>query len=412
MRIVIADSTDRWLGGVETYIGQLIPALLERGHEVLFLHEGGGDPGRPATPSINFVPQLSCPPSRRSEALLALAAWRPDVLFVQAFADPDTEAAALALAPGVFFAHAYYGTCISGNKAFRIPDVRACDRTFGAGCLGLYLPRRCGGLDPRTMLREYRRQVRRLASLQRYQRIVTFSAHMRQEYLKHGFSDTRVRQLPPVYPSLGLPAPQAVREPHDTADGRERRLSYIGRLERLKGVRVLLAALPLVREHVPHPLRLTIAGDGPELAACREDATRLALTLPDVQVDFVGWAAQEDCAALVTASDVVVMPSVWPEPFGFAGAEAVQRGVPVAAFDVGAVREWLTDDGTGAVAPSDPPSARGLATAIVRALAMPRRQVKAGTLVASHAVEQHVTELLEVLDEAAGTIVRAPEGMK
>jgi len=411
MRIVIADSTDRWLGGVETYIGQLIPALLERGHNVLFLHEGGGDQARPAIPAIDRVQQLSCASARRDAALAELARWQPDVLFVQAFSDPATEAAALALAPAVFFAHAYYGTCISGNKAFRLPTVKPCSRTFGPACLAMYLPRRCGGLDPRTMLREYQRQVSRLASLQHYAGIVTFSAHMRREYLQHGFADAQVHQLPPVYPSLGLAGEQRQGDRLDKDDTRERRLSFIGRLERLKGTRVLLEALAQVRTRVAHPLRLTVAGDGPELAACREAAAQLTVAHPDVHVDFAGWIAQDACAALVVSSDVVVMPSLWPEPFGFAGAEAVQRGVPVAAFDVGAVREWLTDGQSGAVAPSDPPAANGLADAIIRALSLPRRDVADGTLVGSRALGQHVDRLLAVLNSAARAGKRIPEAL-
>ena len=40
-------------------------------------------------------------------------------------------------------------------------------------------------------------------------------------------------------------------------------------------------------------------------------------------------------------------------------------GVPAAAFDVGGIRDWLIDGQTGALAPGDPPTAAGLATAIV-----------------------------------------------
>src|SRR2546423_8225430 len=39
------------------------------------------------------------------------------------------------VAPAVFFAHAYYGTCISGAKTFKRPTVTPCDRRFGPKCL-------------------------------------------------------------------------------------------------------------------------------------------------------------------------------------------------------------------------------------------------------------------------------------
>jgi glycosyltransferase involved in cell wall biosynthesis len=36
-----------------------------------------------------------------------------------------------------------------------------------------------------------------------------------------------------------------------------------------------------------------------------------------------------------------VLSSVWPEPFGAVGLEAMRYGVPVVAFDAGGIREWL-----------------------------------------------------------------------
>ena len=36
----------------------------------------------------------------------------------------------------------------------------------------------------------------------------------------------------------------------------------------------------------------------------------------------------------------VVMPSRWQEPFGIVGLEALSLGIPVAAWESGAVAEW------------------------------------------------------------------------
>ena len=45
------------------------------------------------------------------------------------------------------------------------------------------------------------------------------------------------------------------------------------------------------------------------------------------------------------------------------------HGVPCAAFAVGGIVEWLVDGANGALAPSNPPTAEGLAEAIARCLA-------------------------------------------
>src|SRR6202012_2783202 len=51
---------------------------------------------------------------------------------------------------------------------------------------------------------------------------------------------------------------------------------------------------------------------------------------------------------------VVVMPSVWPEPWGMVGAEAFAHGVPVVASDTGGIPDWMAPAGGVLVAPGDP----------------------------------------------------------
>lgn len=399
MRIVIANASDRWIGGIETYAGLLIPALLERGHEVLFLHErtDGGD--RPLIPSLDRVQRVSIAASGLAGAMGAVRAWQPDVLFSQWLDEPEHEAAALDLAPAVLFAHAYFGTCISGSKTHRLPDTQPCTRRFGPACLALYFPRRCGGLSPRTALAEYGKQRQRMATLPRYRRIVTFSAHMRLEYLNHGLEPHRVTQLPPIYPSLlqypgGAPAPAA----------QELRICFIGRIERLKGLQLLIEALPLVATSIGRPVRLVVAGDGPDAESCRTLASRVEKQASGVSVEFLGWMPQDRCVDVTLASDVLAMPSLWPEPFGFTGAEAVRRGVPVAAFSTGAIPEWLTDGINGALAPATPPTAAGLADAVRRA-SMIHAQRPSGDEVrvdATAALHRHVERVVDVLNQSCG----------
>ena len=104
----------------------------------------------------------------------------------------EVERRTLDIAPAVFFAHNYYGTCISGAKTFKNPVVTPCDRRFGWQCLAQYYPRRCGGWNPVTMVRLFRQQRDRLELLSRYGAIVTHSAHMQNEYINHGLTASRV----------------------------------------------------------------------------------------------------------------------------------------------------------------------------------------------------------------------------
>ena len=175
-------------------------------------------------------------------------------------------------------------------------------------------------------------------------------------------------------------------------------------MDPLKGSRLLLKALPRVRAAITGRIVLTFAGDGHDLEPSRSEAARIVSSLPDTDVDFLGWVPPARCRALLSASDVLVVPSLWPEPHGLAGLEALRAGVPIAAFAVGGIPEWLKDGETGALAPADPPTADGLASAIVRCLTTPairtstQQQARDG---AEASIGQHLGALTPLLEAAA-----------
>jgi glycosyltransferase involved in cell wall biosynthesis len=292
-------------------------------------------------------------------------------------------------------AHSYYGTCISGGKTTCLPSTTPCSRVFGPACLVHFYPRRCGGLNPLTLARDYRRQMARLDLLHRYDRIVTLSAHMRRECLRHGLDPERVHHLPQYVPS---PEPGAAR-PTTRPSASAVRLVFLGRLDRLKGCAVAIEALPQVQRRLGRPVTLTIAGDGPDRARCERNAAEVRAD--GLRVEFRGWVAPQEATALLASSDALVFPSLWPEPYGLAGIEARAAGVPVAAFASGAVPEWLRDGVDGAMAPADPPDAAGLAEALVRCVHLGRLVPWTDALVADRR-RQHALALVSVLERTGG----------
>src|SRR5262249_6256429 len=126
--------------------------------------------------------------SSASKALARLRDWRPDLIYGHGLQDHTLAHRILDLAPGVFFAHNYHGICISGTKTFTRPEIEACHRPFGLGCLGCYYPRRCGGLNPLVALNLYRTQSGRLSALRRYARILTHSRYVAAEYRRNGLA--------------------------------------------------------------------------------------------------------------------------------------------------------------------------------------------------------------------------------
>jgi glycosyltransferase involved in cell wall biosynthesis len=122
-------------------------------------------------------------------------------------------------------------------------------------------------------------------------------------------------------------------------------------------------------------------------------------------VDFPGWLRQEDLGALMTTSDLLVVPSLWPEPFGAVGPAAGQHSVPAAAFAVGGIQQWLADGVTGHLAPADPPTSTGLARAIAQCLEDPQHYADlrqgARQMAGTFTMARHLPQLVRALERAA-----------
>ncbi|MCZ7403134.1 MAG: glycosyltransferase family 4 protein [Candidatus Methanoperedens sp.] len=99
---------------------------------------------------------------------------------------------------------------------------------------------------------------------------------------------------------------------------------FVGRLIREKNVDVLLEALSLVSETIPH-VKCHIIGDGPE----RERLVGLASQHGLMgNVRFFGFMGYEDVIARMKSSKILVLPST-REGFGMVVFEAFACGVPV-----------------------------------------------------------------------------------
>lgn len=399
MRIAVVYSHRRIIGGIETYLDTVITELVNAGHAVAFWYEVHGDADWRQITLPETAPAWCVEEIGAGKALATLRAWRPDLIYSHGLMDPALEKEVLEIAPAVIFAHGYYGTCVSGIKAFKRPVDSPCAKRFGFGCLLNYYPRGCGGLNPLTMIADYQRQSARSSAMKKYRGVIAASEHMRAEFIRNGLSPEKVFKVSlPIATSSVKTNGNGLRGSRGDSD--PWRLLFLGRMINLKGGSVLLDALAGVRASIDRPLKVTFAGDGPERATWEQKAAKQSAADEGLEIEFVGWQQGEQLDAILSASDLLVMPSLWPEPFGMVGLEAGLHGVPVAAFAVGGIPEWLADGVNGRLAPGDPPTAGGLADAIIRCLNDLRTNdhLHRGALkVASrYSIESHLTNLTEV----------------
>ena len=396
MRIAIGNWTNRQLGGVEIYLSSLIPALIGSGHDVSFLCEQDEPADRPAVFSASGEAWICSGKTGVEGALKELKAWDPDVIYSHGMMNSDLERGILGLAPAVFFSHDYRNTCISGNKLFQFPEIKPCDRKFGWKCLIHYYPFRCGGWSPVTMMRLYSDHSEHLKLLSKYKVVLTHSGHMQKELLTNGVNPECVKTVPYlVGPSDFEPAP------HSTKQSDTIQILFLGRMDDLKGGMLLIESLRFLAPRISKRIRVVLIGDGPERPKWEKEAKALEQSTQTLQFHFPGWIARNSLGEILSNSDLIVVPSIWPEPFGIAGLEAGLFGVPAVAFDVGGIPEWLSDGINGVLVKEI--SASALAAGIERCFHSPETYAnmctEAQKVGRKHSMVNHSNELLRIFSE-------------
>jgi glycogen(starch) synthase len=159
---------------------------------------------------------------------------------------------------------------------------------------------------------------------------------------------------------------------------------FLGRLVPEKGIQTLIAACRLLP---PTGWRLKVAGRAQE-----GDAAYRAMA-EGLPIDFLGFT---DPAAFLRSVDVLVVPSIWREPFGLTVVEAFAQGVPVIGSKLGAIADLVGTIGEDWLVPAADPAA--LAARMTRALAEGREALPRGAAFAPVLSEVSLDRMLDGYD--------------
>ena len=187
---------------------------------------------------------------------------------------------------------------------------------------------------------------------------------------------------------------------HDAPSRRERRgplvFGFLGRLVPEKGIARLIEACRLLPAE---GWRLRVAGRAQEGDAAYR---AMAAGLP---VEWLGFA---DPTAFLASIDILVMPSIWREPFGLTVVEAFASGVPVIGACSGAIPELIGMSGGDWLVRAD--DAAALAARMARAIVDGRRALPppaAFAPVLARVTPEAMVDGYEALYAAALTVARA-----
>src|SRR5439155_17946055 len=90
-------------------------------------------------------------------------------------------------------------------------------------------------------------------------------------------------------------------------------------------------------------LDVTMVGDGPYCSKLLKLAERLGLS---DRIKFVGRVSSDELRGLYDWCDVVVVPTITPEPFGRVAVGAMSRGRPFIGTAAGGLSEIIDDEQT------------------------------------------------------------------
>lgn len=192
------------------------------------------------------------------------------------------------------------------------------------------------------------------------------------------------RPTPLVYPGVdlerfdlaNLPTPAAARERLPLPDAYKRGplIGIVGRLQRWKGMHVLVEAMPAILDRHPDAHALIVGGQH-DLEADYEPYLKQRITTLGLQDQVYMAGLQRNVPEWMQAMDIVIHASD-NEPFGIVVIEAMTLGKPVVAGATGGPTEIITEGVNGLLARYG--DAAELATAILRYLDDPEFAARIG----------------------------------
>lgn len=202
---------------------------------------------------------------------------------------------------------------------------------------------------------------RTLFSLRSCWKIITVSNYLKTRMIEEGIDENKIFVIPCgfseeiFYPKnkdemrrkLSLPMGEDI-------------IMYVGNLEKIKGIDILINAYALIKSM--NKVKLLIIGDGSQK---EELINRIRKNKLEESVLLLGYKNRLEVSEYINASDIVVVSSR-NEGRSLVAVEAIACGKPVVASRVGGISEVINDEKIGILVEKENPIA--LSDAIERAL--------------------------------------------
>ncbi len=327
MRILHLLKDVDWKGGIETYVLNLIPELTRKGFEQAVAYHGKND-------SVNLNSTMI--PIRgpaQSTFLQQVSAFRPDIIHVHNVYERVLLDQLMSEYSVVFTTHGYQLICPAQDFYLERPR-EICDLTCGWRCFPSTLRMKCMSVRPRHLWRSYSLARWAIKNKDRVAHLICPCDYALRRHLDGGFSRESLSVVPYFCELSPLPDPRPL--PATPT------ITFLGRITAYKGVDYFIQIL----SRLPNVVQGQIIGNVD--ARNRPWLERMAKEWGvKSRLRIRNWVDRSSIRTIFRETSVFVFPSIWPETLGIVGLEALATGVPVVAFEVGGVAEWLICGETG-----------------------------------------------------------------
>jgi 1,4-alpha-glucan branching enzyme len=332
MKIALVTSFFEPIGGQENVTRCLFNELANAGHDVtvITIHNEWEDPNgkiRLLEPLNNIPHKVLIPGSPAIDGLIAirltaaLKKLNPQLIHVQdEFVLPAT---------------------VIANRRLKFPIICSCHNNLFS-----YTGKTESTRERITNFLFRTRKYNYISRLKEVDAIISVSDYIKKELISVGIDKRKIQTIYNVH--FLTPPKRTNSEPPYQSNII---LFSLGRLVWYKGFDVLIKAFRIAVKKEPS-IKLIIAGNGPELWHLRGLVTAYQL---EHYVHLTGRVSDELVQRFYSDSDIVVLPSIYPDPAPIVTMEAMSFKKPIIASRIGGIPEIVIDNVNGLIVPPDDP---------------------------------------------------------
>jgi glycogen synthase len=235
-------------------------------------------------------------------------------------------------------------------------------------------------------------QLERSHALDADEIIVPSPAMGNKMSLEWGLDQSMIHHIPNPY----KPSPELLEIPVET---NTKMVTFLGRLQVLKGVIELALAIPMIlRRHPQTKFRFVGGSSNSPLGDLRRYLENFILRNHASSVEFMGFVSMNEVPRILAQTDICVFPSFW-ESFSNVCVESMAAGRGIVGSSAGGMSAILGSGKVGTLV--DPGEPQAIADAVCDLLAHPEKRISFGKAAREHVLSHYNAERIGQMQEAS-----------